>query len=49
MVKLRLFVRVRDGHGAYISSVPLCVLSRLAVYSKRRWSFVDGVLVLEAF
>lgn len=49
MVKLRLFVRFRGVHGAYVSSVPVRELIRLSRYCKRRWSFEDGVLVLEAF
>jgi hypothetical protein len=46
--KVRLFVRVRK-QGCRIESVPLKHLLRLSGYRKRRWSFEDGVLVLEAF
>jgi hypothetical protein len=49
MAKLRLFVRVRGVHGAYVSSVPVKELVRLSGYCKRRWSFDGVVLVLEAF
>lgn len=46
--KVRLFVVVR-GHGGRIESVPLRRLVLLSAYRKRRWSFVDGWLILEAF
>lgn len=46
--KIRLFVCVRY-QGARIESVPLSRLVKLSGYGKRRWSFVDGWLVLEAF
>jgi hypothetical protein len=46
--KVRLFVRVRS-QGARIESVPLRRLVKLSGYRKRRWSFEDGWLVLEAF
>lgn len=52
MVKLRLFVRSREssgGHGYYIASVPYRRLVELSGYRKRRWSFEDGWLILEAF
>jgi hypothetical protein len=45
---VRVFVVVR-GHGCRIESVPLRRLVELSVYRKRRWSFVDGWLILEAF
>jgi hypothetical protein len=48
MAKVRLFVRVRK-QGCRIESVPLKDLLRLSGYRKRRWSFDDGVLVLEGF
>jgi len=48
--KVRLFVRTREGNkGSYIASVPVRELVRLSVYRKKRWSFEDGWLVLEAF
>lgn len=48
MGKVRLFVVVR-GHGCRVESVPLKRLVLLSGYRKRRWSFEDGWLVLEAF
>ena len=48
MGKVRLFVCVR-GHGSRIESVPLKCLVELSGFRKRRWSFEDGWLVLEAF
>jgi hypothetical protein len=48
MAKLRLFVRVRK-QGSRIESVPLKQLVKLSGYDKRRWSYVDGWLILEAF
>jgi hypothetical protein len=46
--KVRLFVSVRV-QGCRIESVPLNRLIRLSGFHKRRWSFEDGWLVLEAF
>jgi hypothetical protein len=46
--KVRLFVRARE-QGCRIESVPLRRLVELSGYHKRRWSFEDGWLVLEAF
>jgi fluoride ion exporter CrcB/FEX len=46
--KVRLFVSVRK-QGCRVESVPLRRLVLLSTYRKRRWSFVDGWLVLEAF
>jgi hypothetical protein len=46
--KVRLFVRVRR-QGCRVESVPLKHLIRLSAYRKRRLSFEDGWLVLEAF
>ena len=48
MTKLRLFIRVRR-QGSRIESVPLKRLIRLSGFRKRRWIFVDGWLILEAF
>jgi len=50
MPKLRLFVSVRK-QGSRIESVPLKRLVRLSSddFRKKRWSFKDGWLVLEAF
>jgi hypothetical protein len=45
---VRLFVRVRK-QGGRIESVPLRRLVVLSGFRKRRWSFEDGWLVLEAF
>jgi len=46
--KVRLFVSVR-GHGSRVESVPLRDLVLLSAYRKRRWSYVDGWLILEGF
>lgn len=46
--KVRLFVCVRV-QGCRIESVPLKRLVLLSGFRKRRWSFEDGWLVLEAF
>jgi hypothetical protein len=46
--KVCLFVRERK-QGSYIASVPQKRLVRLSGFHKRRWSFEDGWLVLEAF
>jgi hypothetical protein len=46
--KVRLFVRVR-AQGARVESVPLRRLVELSNYRKRRWSYEDGWLTLEAF
>ncbi len=48
MGKVRLFVRVR-AQGCRIESVPLKRLVELSRYRKKRWSFEDGWLILEAF
>ena len=48
MSKLRLYVSVRK-QGSRIESVPLKHLVELSGYPKRRWSFEDGWLILEAF
>jgi hypothetical protein len=48
LAKVRLFVSVRK-QGARIESVPLRRLVKLSAYPKRRWDFVDGWLILEAF
>lgn len=48
VAKIRLFVCVRV-QGARVDSVPLRRLVLLSSFRKRRWSFEDGWLVLEAF
>ena len=48
MAKLRLFIRVRK-QGSRIESVPLKKLSKLSKFRKKRWTFKDGWLILEAF
>jgi hypothetical protein len=48
MPKVRLFVRVRK-QGSRIESVPLKRLVKMSSFPKRRWSFENGWLVLEAF
>jgi len=44
-----LFVKVYDRSRSRIESVPLKQLIELSGYPKRRWSFKDGWLILEAF
>jgi hypothetical protein len=46
--KLSLFVRCRK-QGSRVESVPLKRLVELSGYRKKRWSFEDGWLILEAF
>ena len=48
MPKIRLFVSVRK-QGSRIESVPLKQLVKLSGFPKKRWSFEDGWLILEAF
>jgi hypothetical protein len=48
LVKVRLFVRVRE-QGCRIESVPLKRLVKLSGFRKKRWSYEDGWLILEAF
>ena len=48
MGKIRLYVRKRK-QGCYVASVPSKRLVELSGFHKRRWSFEDGWLVLEAF
>ena len=48
MAKLRLFVRSRK-QGSRIESVPLKKLIKLSGFRRRRWTFKDGWLILEAF
>jgi hypothetical protein len=48
MAKLRLFVRSRK-QGSRIESVPLKQLVKLSGFRRRRWTFKDGWLILEAF
>ena len=47
MPRLRLFVRSRK-QGSRIESVPLKQLVELSGFRKRRWTFKDGWLILEA-
>jgi len=47
MPKLRLFVRGRK-QGFRIESVPMKQLIKLSSLRKRRWTFKDGWLILEA-
>jgi hypothetical protein len=49
MSKIRLFVKVRENSRCRIESVPLKRLVKMSGFPKRRWSFEDGWLVLEAF
>ena len=48
LAKVWLFVRVRK-QGCRIESVPLKRLVELSGFRKRRWSYEDGWLILEAF
>jgi hypothetical protein len=49
MSKIRLFIKVRGDSRSRIESVPLKELVRLSGFPKKRWSFEDGWLILEAF
>jgi hypothetical protein len=49
LAKIRLFIRVRSDSRCSIASVPLKELVRLSGFPKKRWSFEDGWLVLDAF
>ena len=50
MAKISLFIRTRKGgQGRYIASVPLKKLEKLSKFRKKRWTFKDGWLILEAF
>jgi hypothetical protein len=49
LAKIRLFIRVRSDSRCSIASVPLKELVRLSGFPKKRWSFEDGWLILEAF
>lgn len=48
--RIRLFIRSRK-QGSYVASVPLKQLVKLSKFDdrRRRWSFEDGWLILEAF
>jgi len=48
LAKIRLYVRCRK-QGCSIGSVPMKQLVKLADFPKKRWSFKDGWLILEAF
>jgi len=48
--KVSLHIGIRkQGQGCYIASVPLKKLVRLSKFHKKRWTFKDGWLILEAF
>ena len=50
MPKISLHIGVRkQGQGCYIASVPLKKLTKLAEFRKKRWTFKDGWLILEAW
>ena len=49
LAKIRLFIKVRERGRARVESVPVKRLAKLAECRKRRWSFEDGWLILEAF
>jgi len=46
--RIRLFIKVRK-QGARVDSVPLKRLVKLSNFRKKRWTFKDGWLILEAF
>ena len=46
--KISLYIRGRK-QGFYIASVPMRKLVKLSEFRKKRWTFKDGWLVLEAF
>ena len=48
MGKISLYVRTRK-QGSRIESVPLKQLVKLSKFRKKRWTFKDGWLILEAF
>jgi len=48
MGKIRLYVRTRK-QGSRIESVPLKKLVNLSKFRKKRWTFKDGWLILEAY
>jgi len=48
--KISLYIRTRkQGQGCYIASVPLKKLTKLSEFRKKRWTFKDGWLILEAY
>ena len=47
MVKILLYIRTRK-QGSYIASVPLKKLVKLSKFRRKRWTFKDGWLILEA-
>jgi hypothetical protein len=49
LAKIRLHVKVRSDSRSRIDSVPFKQLVELSCFPKRRWSFEDGWLILEAF
>ena len=49
MAKIRLYVKVRSESRSRIESVPLKQLVKLSEFRKKRWTFKDGWLILEAF
>ena len=48
MARIRLRLQIRE-QGARIESVPLKQLIALSGYHKKRWTYEDGWLILEAF
>ena len=48
MGKISLYIRTRK-QGSRIDSIPLRKLIKLSTYDKKRWSFKDGWLILEAY
>jgi len=48
MGKISLYIRTRK-QGSRIDSIPLKKLVKMSESRKKRWSFKDGWLILEAF
>jgi len=48
MGKISLYIRTRK-QGSRIDSIPLRKLVKLSTFRKKRWTFKDGWLILEAY
>ena len=48
MGKISLYIRTRK-QGSRVDSIPLRKLIKLSKLRKKRWSFKDGWLILEAY
>lgn len=49
LAKIRLYIKTYDRCRSRVESVPLKQLVKLSACRKRRWSYGDGWLILEAF